>query len=182
MNWLVYALFAYLFLAMHHGLAAALQVQTNWGLVVPQFVLIYAVFIGFFAPRRVVMWAWGLLGFALDLLFVYAGGAVLVGPCTLGMLAGAVVVIQLRSMVLRTHPISHGFCVAACGLGYELVAVGVLAVRNFYDAAPGGSPLGMLGVRLLAVAYTAALAVPIAWVLVRLISVFGFQGVKLGRR
>ncbi len=182
MNWLVFTLFGYLFLAMHQGLAGALQVETNWGLVVPQFVLVYAVYLGFFAPRGAVMWSWGLLGFALDLLTVYTGGAVLIGPCTLGMLAGAVVVIQLRAMVLRTHPISHGFCVALCGLGYVLVSVGVLAVRRFYDAVPDASPLGMFGAQLLAVLYTAALSVPIAWVMVKLLPVFGFQGVKLGRR
>lgn len=182
MNWLIFGLFGYLFLAMHLGLAALFQVETNWGLVVPQFTLMYAVYIGFFAPRGAVMWAWALLGFALDLLSVYAHGAVLIGPYTLGMLAGALVVVQLRTMVMRTHPISHAFCVGACGLGVELAAVGVMAVRSFYDAVPGGSPLGMLGVRLLAVGYTALLALPVAWVLVRLLPVFSFQGVKLGRR
>ncbi len=183
MNWVLFVLVAYLFCAMQKGLAALFEIGT----IAPQFTIILGVFVGLFAPRRATLWAWGLLGFVMDMLMpvhTVAGGEaqmVLVGPWTFGMMAGGAVILQVRASLLKSHPMSHAFAVGACGIGVQLVAIAILVVRSFYDPLVTFSPLSLLWGGVLASVYTALFAIPLSWALIRIAPAFGFQGFKLGR-
>jgi hypothetical protein len=184
MNWLVFAIFVYLFLAVQLGLAPlfSIDVQFAGGDLTPQFMLMFAVYVGLFAPRSAVFVAWTVIGLLLDLTTTLPGGVVLIGPYALGCLAGAAVIIQLRVMVLRTHMFSHGFCVAVCVLAVQLFVVAALAVRNLYDPLPGYLPLRDLALRALIALYSAVVMIPLAWPLIKATPIFGFQVTKSVRR
>ena len=177
MNWTVYAIFAYLFTALQLGLSPAIAVAGRFGPVMPRLDLILVTFVGLFAAPRTTMAAWVLMGLLIDVAAPpYAGGVTLIGPNALGYLAGAFAVLQLRGMVLRTHPISLAFCTVAAGLAVHLVVVLIFTIRSWYDPAWSGyAAVGDLTVRALGLLYTAAFSLLLAWPLLKLIPAFGLQ-------
>jgi len=182
-NWIIFAILAYLAAALQDGLVPTLLIQAPVGEVRPNLLLILAVFLAMHAPSRVVLLTWAALGLILDILTVdYAGGAVLLGPYTFGFLAGAVVALQLRQVVLKHHVFSLAFCTAVCGTGVALIVVGIFGFRNLYDPLAGYSPLADLAARVLGVLYTAVLALPLSWPLIRWQSIFSFHTPKMGAR
>ena len=183
MNWVLFFLLAYLCCSMQRGLMPLFEIGT----IAPLLVLSLGVFVGLFAPRRTTIWAWGMLGFAMDMLSpvhtVASGEAtvVLIGPYTFGMIAGGALLVQIRTSMLKTHPLSHAFAVGACGFAVQLTMVAILAVRNWYDPMIEFSAFSQLWAGVLVATYSAVFAVPIAWLLIRIAPAFGFQGFKLGR-
>ena len=183
MNWTVFAIFAYVFWAMSQGLSGLFIISTGTGDVAPRFELILAMFVSLFAPGRVALAAWGIMGFCVDLLSVNHDGAILVGPYTLAFLAGGITVLQVRTMVLRTHPLSHGFAVFCSGIAVALVVVIIFAVRGWWYGMPEGySSVDDLINRALSAVYTAALAVLFAWPLMKMVPLFGLQLSRTTRR
>lgn len=179
MNVIVVVLVGYLFIALQQGLAPAFDVTMRWGTLTPQLVLIFAVYLGLLAPVNTVVWAWAAIGLSMDLLTPTAEGALLIGPYTVSYLAGAFVVRQLRGMVLRTHPISHAFCVIGAGLAVHLVVTAIFGIRQVYDPIDGYAALRDMGARVLAVLYTAPFAAAIAWPMIRGSVIFGFAPARL---
>ena len=99
MNWIVFAIFAYIALALETGLGTLLAIPGPTG-PSPGFVLILAVFIGLMAPSIAAAWGMLILGALIDL---QTGdlGYPLIGPAALAYLVGAFAALQLRAMVLR---------------------------------------------------------------------------------
>lgn len=183
MNWTVFGIFAYLFLAMQQGLAGLFAISTGSGSVGPRFELILATFIGLFAPGRVTLVAWGLLGLAADLLNVSHDGTIVIGPYTLGFLAGGVTVLQVRLLVLRTHPLSHGFAVFCSGIAVALVVVINLTVRGWWYGQPDGyGALNDLLNRSMGALYTCLLAVLLTWPLMKATPLLGLPLSRNARR
>lgn len=186
MNWTVFGILAYVALAMEVGLVRLLEIPTGLGPLQPRFVLVLAVVVGLFAPANVVIIAWAILGLLVDLVSVYpltSGSAVtIIGPHTLGYMAGAIVALQLRTMVFRNHPFSVGFLVFCCGLAIELIVVLVFSIRRLYDPMPEWIGLWQLAGRLAGLGYSALVAVVLAMILLRLVPLFGFQTIKAGAR
>ncbi len=179
MNWSVFAIFAYLFLALRVGAAPMMEIPTRFGQVGPQFVLLLAVVIGMFAPHRVCYLAWVMLGLLVDLTTEYARGGgpgsfALAGPHVLGYLAGAAVILQLRTMVFRQHPFSIGVAVVICGLAVELIVVLLFSLRGMYDPLAGFSAMPQLALRGISLLYTGLVGVILAMPLVRAVGLFGF--------
>ncbi len=191
MNWTIYAIFVYVFLAVQTGFAPALELASDWryGPVAPRFELILVVFVGLLAARGTTIAAWVIVGALVDLLTVYPSGGggdglTLIGPYTLGFLVGALVLHQIRGMVLRTHPLSMAFCVFVCGLTVSLVVVALFTIRSWYDGAsmPGFSGAAELFARILSTVYTAALALLFAWPLLKTTNLLGLQLSRQSRR
>jgi len=183
-NWTVFAIFAYVFLAVQNGLAPVMRLASDWqyGPVTPRLELILAVFVGLFAARGTTLAAWAIMGLAVDLLTEYPEGLTLIGPFTLGFLAGGVILHYVRGMVLRTHPLSLAFCVFVCGLAVQLIVVAIFTVRAWYDPMPGFSGGSALLGRILGMVYTAALALVLAWPLMKTVNLFGLQTSRQVRR
>lgn len=158
--WMV--IWAYLALAAQVGLGPLLEIKTRFGFVQPQFILILAVVVGLSSTMSTTYLAWALFGLALDLIhsYVHAGGGsfVVIGPYAIGYLCGAYVLAQIRSMIVRQHPLAIPFTALIVGVAIHLVVVGVFTVRQWYDPRADFSPLNALLGSLLVLLYTSGVA------------------------
>jgi len=177
MNWTIFAIFAYVFAALQVGLAPVIALDGRFGPIVPRFDIVLVVFIGLFASPKPTLVAWAVMGLLIDLaLPPHAGGVTLIGPYTIGFLFGGFAVLQLRTLVLRTHPLSLAFCTMAAGLAAQLVVVLIFTIRSWYDPLFANyQAVGDLTARALGLAYTAAFALLLAFPLIRMVPVFGLQ-------
>lgn len=184
MRWVVFLVFAALAVVFDVGLGEVLAITGLWD-VKPSMCGILAVFVALSAPRPAAMWACFVLGLLLDLsnpLSMGDGGVLhLIGPFTLGFVAGGRLVIQGRAMVFRRRALTVGVMTTLCMLAVNLVAVTLLVIRAMYPGGPvfwTDSTLGAaVAQRLVAAIYSGAVAVPVGWLLVRTMPLWGFQTV-----
>jgi len=182
MRWTVFLIFAYLFLAVEIGLDRLLE----YGGVSPSFLLILGVFVGLSAPRMTVVWTMLILGLLTDLTYGHtmSDGRLLwlTGPATLGYLCGALVVLQLRALVVRESAISLAVMVFVVGVFVHLVVVAILTLRGL--PWPTASPIAdwsaadELAGRFFELLYSAILALPLGFVLARTEPLFAFLAGK----
>ena len=192
MSWRIFAILAFVFLAVQEGLAPALSISgTELGDFRPQFILLLAVMVGLGAAGQQNLTAWAVLGLIMDLATVRpmtdGTGLTFIGPYTFGFMAGAIVAQQLRGVVHRRHPLSVAFMVLVCGLAVHLVVVCILGLRNWlaistslYAPPMQGWTSGWpatreLGRGLIEVAYTAVFGFLLAAPLFRLHVLLGFS-------
>lgn len=181
MRWFVFIVIAYLFMAVQ--VSGVLDLPAAFGAFGRPFVvLILAVFVGLSAPPRIAMIAWGTLGLMLDLTTVWplagSGGVTVIGPYALGALAAGYTLLELRGMLFRQHPLTLGAMVVLCGVAMHLVVVGLFTIRQWYDPLDDWIAKEQLLTRGAGLAYTAALAVVLAWPLLKLAPALGFQASK----
>jgi hypothetical protein len=188
MRWSVFFIFAYVFLAIETGLDVLLE----FGQVAPSFMLVLAVFIGLSAPRTSVIWSMLALGLLTDVTRDYSTVDQqvlrLIGPATLGYLAGAVVVLQLRPMVYRDSVIALVVMVFVVGIFVYLVTVAMLTIRSLPflpwsigDPIAGWSAASELVTRFSELVYCAIVAVPLGILLLRTEKLWAFQLAKGSR-
>ena len=178
MRWFVFFVFAYVLLAMQVGLASGVSIDTSWGPVQPLFVLPLAVFVGLSAAPATSLLAWAALGVLLDVTTTWGNGATFIGPYTLGYIAGHYVVNQMRTMLVKRHPLALSFMTILAGAAVQLIVVAVFAARNFYDPIPGWVGSQHLILRAMGLLYTAGVAAVLAIPLNALATVFGFRSDK----
>jgi len=189
MRWAVFCLFAFIMLALELGLKVLLGIPDAQG-VTPSFLLILAVFVAMSAPRQTAAWAALAAGLVVDLTqpfqtdppLTVGGGVVdlaLLGPAGLGYLAGALVTFELRGLVFRDSAVAFSAMVFAAGLFVQLVVVGLITMRGF--AWVPGEPIAAWSAadelvhRFFQLLYTAGLAVPVGFVLLRSDPLWGFR-------
>lgn len=179
MRWPVFAIFALTFLVLEDGLRTLLTI----GYTTPNLLLILMVFVGLWAPSMIAGWAAVILGVLTDLGSpIYdvdlVGDVALIGPACLGYLCGTYVICQLRGMVFRDSSLAVGVLVAVAGAFVHLVIMAMLTVRGLPwpvgEPIPGWSAADQLVARFFDLLYTAVLAVPIGYVLIRLKWAWGF--------
>ncbi|UCD76743.1 MAG: hypothetical protein JSV91_07410 [Phycisphaerales bacterium] len=172
----------YIALALETGLSSRLGPQTLGG-VSPSFVALLVVFLSLFATRAAALWACWLLGVLMDLSApssqAGAGAVFIIGPYALGYVFGCVLILQLRALVFRKRVLTFALLTFVCMLAISVVVVGVYVIRSWYPEDPQtiyfeGSALGELMHRVGMAAYTAVLAVPLGWLLVRSLPLWGF--------
>lgn len=183
MRWLVFALFAYVALALDQGLRTLLAFDPGVGPVAPSFTLVLAVYVGLWAPSRAVAWAFLFLGAASDLLHVWpsvqaaapnasgpALGAIM-GPLAIGYLVGAYAVIQVRGLLYRESTFALAVVALGVGAAVHLVAMLLLTLRGLPlplgEPVPGWRVADEFLRRFLEILYTAVLAVPVGMALQR---------------
>jgi len=177
MNWLFFALATYLTLVVETGLRATWMLPIAGGMT-PALLLVLLVFIGLHAPTWTVIWAGLVLGLVADLQSSPMPETLLIGPTTLGYLAAAYTVLQLRSMVFRQSLLTLVALVLAAGLFAEGVTVAMLTVRSWSwtlgQPIPGWSAADQLVHRFLELIYTSAVALPLGVLLFRTTRLWGF--------
>lgn len=177
MNWLVFSITTYIFLLMRVGLTTLLGVPDAQG-VSPDFLLIFAVFVGMQAPARMVGWAMLTIGLCANLLPGPIAEGPILGPEALGYLAGAFAVLQLRTLVFRESVISLAIMVLVVGIFIQLVTVMLYTGRGLPlflgQPVPNWSASNELFSRFLMLLYSAAAAVPIGLVLLKLAPLMRF--------
>ena len=170
MNWLLFAILTYGFLLMQMGLTALLGIPNAEG-VTPNFLLIFAVFVGIQAPERMVGWSMLVIGLCANLLPGPMNAPIL-GPVALGYLAGAFAVLQLRTLVFRESVISLAIMVVVVGIFIELVIVALYTARGLPillgQPIPNWSATDELAHRFLMLLYSAVVSVPVGLVLNKL--------------
>jgi rod shape-determining protein MreD len=187
MRWLIFIIFAFAALVLELGLRNLLKLELA-GDASPGFVLILAVFIATWAPPRVALWSGLILGLLLDLTtpFMHEDGAyMLMGPAALGYLLGSYAVVQLRGLMYRDSPFALAALVFLGGIFVHLMIVAVLTVRGLPFLAypiPGWDAPSQLYHRFWELLYSAIVAVPIGFVLLRTLPLWAFEGVKASRR
>ncbi|MBI1374970.1 MAG: hypothetical protein GC159_19810 [Phycisphaera sp.] len=180
MRWWVFAILAYLLLALQVGLADAMAWESPYGPVAPRFLLLLAVLVGLWASESVVFTAWGVLGLLTDLASPYAGGLHLVGPYALGYLAGAYFILQVRPMLFRRHPLTIASMMMVSGGAIHLVVIVVFFTRKILGyPLPDWSAGDEVMLRLLILLYSAAVGGVLSVVLVRMVPLFGFEVSKV---
>ncbi len=177
MRWPVFLVFALLALVLDRSLIGALEFNG----VQPLSVATVAVFVALMAPKMTALWACWMLGLMVDLGSPMASdGAVhIIGPHALGFAFGGYLVVLIRSMVFRRRALTIGVMTVACMLAVSLIVVVVLVIRSWFEATTGAWPMDSatraLGHRFFVALYSGIIALPIGWMLVRTMPLWGFQ-------
>ena len=178
-NWITFAITAYICLALELGLRTLLLLPSSGaGLVAPSFMLVLAVFVALMAPAATVPWAMLVLGALVDLTSTTVPGGPILGPAALGYLLGGWAVLQFRSMVFRESVLTVLVTTFVAGVFIQLTIVFLLAMRGPItgEPIPGFSAADQLVHRFLELMYTVVFAIPLGFVLLRLMPAFGFRG------
>ena len=184
MRWTIFLAFAVLGLVFDLGLGEVLRIDKLWQ-IRPSLCGVLAVFVALSAPRTSALWACFVLGLLLDLSYqvTLADNRVvhLIGPYALGYVAGGWLVMRARTMVFRRRALTVGVMTVLCLLAVHVVVVVLFALRSrsWY---PGGPvywtqttvPVELLR-RLLIAIYSGLFAIPVGWLLVRSMPLWGFE-------
>jgi len=180
MRWGVFIAATFLTLALEISVKP-LFVFSSYANIAPSFMIVLLVFLALQLPRMTLMWATLLLGMLMDLSQpenTPGGGQVfLIGRHAIGYVVAAYLIVQMRAVVFRQRLIT---LVVFSGLAMLLVGVTrivLLGVRGWFGDSlvwAGGSALGELVIVLLVSVYSAIMAVPIGWLLLRTVPMWGF--------
>ena len=180
MRWPVFAIMGYLLLVLDTGLSTLLAVNG----ISPSLTLILLAFVALWANPMAAAWAALALGLAVDLntpiqTAHLATDAVLIGPAALAYLTGAYVTVQLRGMLFRDSPLAVAVLVLVAGAFVNLVIVAMLTLRGLpwpiAEPLHGWSAADQLVARFFGLLYTAAVAVPAGYLLIRTQGLWGFH-------
>lgn len=183
MRWSVFLILAYVFLGLELGLADLLQIGANGPS--PSWLIVVMVYVASVAPALTALWAAMILGILNDLSAIHAGPnetvQVILGPYAIGYVLGALATLQLRTVVYRRHPLTMSLLALVSGLAVHATVWILYLFRDvlahfstFFDPVTV-SAWDSLVARLLLVLYTAAFALPLGWLLIKLGPLFGFQ-------
>lgn len=186
MRWPVFAITVYLLLALQMSVASAMRLELSAGVVEPRLMLPLLVFVGLSAAPQVAIIAAGVMGLALDATTVWplaeGQGLTVLGPYALGYLAAAAVLLQVRPMVFRQHPLAFAVMIVLAGAAVQLVVVGIFSIRIWYDPLAEFSATRELFVRSLSLGYSAVVGAALSLPLVGAAPLFGFTGTTKRRR
>ncbi len=181
MRWLIVFIFAYLFLALQSGFGDALAVNE----IRPELLFIFFAFVVAMAPIADAMWIALMLGLLADLtapqILNQDQIVTIIGPHAIGYTLGAALIIQLRTMIYRKHPVSLALIVFLSGIATHLLAVFLMTIRwklgQWFGLWPDfyWSPTDEMVTRFLVVLYTTMLTIPVTWLLIRLSPLFAFE-------
>lgn len=193
MRWLPVIICAYVLLGVEQGLTAALA-RPGLYHASPGMLLILAVFVSMSAPASKVAWVWLLLGMLYDLSHPvhtlyehHMVDAVVIGPGALAFLAGAAVMLRLRSVAHRNSWASIALFTFLAGVVVHLTMVVIYMLRGVDLLILPGETLvkwswsGELVSRFISLVLTALVAIPVGWLLIRFWEIFGFESSKSGQ-
>ncbi|RMH13760.1 MAG: hypothetical protein D6698_13585 [Gammaproteobacteria bacterium] len=185
MNWLAFSILAYLCLLMQVGLTPLLGIPDPTG-AMPNFLLVYAVYIGMNAPPRLVGWSMLLIGVLANLLPGPLPEGPILGPEALGYLFGAFAVLQLRGLVFRESVISLAMMVLFVGIFVELVVVALYSARGLPfllgHPIPHWDPSDQLFERFWVLLYSVVVSIPFGAMLIKLSPILRFSPVQRSER
>ncbi len=179
MNWIVFALVAWITLGLELGLRPGLALGHSG--VAPSFAITLLAFVCLSAPRPQALWASVIIGVALDLTArpLARGGLETItapGPHALGCLLAGALILNMRATLMHRNALAIAFVAALASLVASIVVVACFALRSWYDPAVDVSPTGELWARLGVAVYTGALALVLAPALRAITPLFGFMG------
>jgi hypothetical protein len=196
MRWITFTIFALAAVILETGLRNLWAFPDPLGHA-PSLTLILLIFLGLRTPAMTLAWVALILGILVDLkppamrhFYHSVELAPIVGPAALGYLAGAYACLQARPVFFRNSPFSIAVLVFFVGLFVNLVIVAMLALRGLpVPLFPllGRSPIldwnaaDQLLSRFLDLLYTTAIALPVAWALLKTERWWGLDYSRSGR-
>lgn len=194
MRWPVFLIAAFLFLALDSGFMGLLTLHRMGG-IAPHIVFALVVFICLFANKLSALWACLVLGVLMDItlpprgaggLAFGAGQTVnLIGPHALGALLAGYCIVQMRTMVFRQRALTIGVLTTAATFIAGLVAIALYIIRSWYGEPitypTEGSAFAEIFRHMGIALYSGLVAIPVGWILLRTLPVWGFQS-TLSRR
>lgn len=178
-----FALFL-LMLGVALSVDAALMPSLQLAGAVPSSVAILAVFVGLLAARDSAWFAAVIAGAALDLAapVPFDGRTIIVvGPWALGFAFGAQLLLTIRGSLVRRNPLTIAASTFAFLMAATLVWCAVWSIRAWLPGSlpPWGddSALRALAERSRWALWTAAVALPLGWLLTRSVRAWSFPGV-----
>jgi hypothetical protein len=137
MNWLLFAVLAWVMVGLEKGLRDALSIGQSG--VAPSFVFVLLTSISLSAPRPIVMWASLALGLIMDLVFEVplrqAGGTVTIpGPHALAYVLGSQLILAMRPLMIRRNPLTLAFLSMAGSLIANLTLAMIFSLRHWVGA------------------------------------------------
>lgn len=186
MRWTIFAIFALVFLVLETSLRVVLRLEAV-GRVTPSFMASLLVFLALFAPRQYALWAALILGVLMDLSTELqqpgTRNLYVIGPYALGYVAAAFAVVQIRSMVFRRRLLTFCILTFVAMAVVAIVTVTAYTLRSWlpwsdawYPIEP--SAIGELVQRLGIAVYSALLAIPLGWLLMHTMRLWGFAQVS----
>jgi len=175
MNWLLFAILAYLGYALQLVLAPLWPMSGHEPLVL----LILLVFIGLQAPAMAVAWSAVLLGLCVDIqLQQHEPG--LIGPWALGFLAAGYALVQLRNLLFRDSMFTIGIMTLIAGIFALLVATTLHALRDNIgilgnEPVEGFKAANQLYRGFFTLLNTAVFAIPLGYVLLKSRAIWSFS-------
>lgn len=185
MNWIIFAFITYFVLGFDLGLRELFTVQISNSEITPSFMLIFMVLICSMAPTMPALWSAMILGLLVDLTCSYSSGdaglVVLIGPYALGYMLGALLILQVRTIIYRRHPFTMALLTFAAGIVVNLLAVFMISVRyllgnwmQMYDTF-AWSTTDRLFECFFILVYSALMAIPLGYIFMRISPIFNFQ-------
>ena len=169
MNKLLFVIVAYVLLVLQLGLENLWSIPVGIAsrTVGPDLLLILLVFVGMQAGAGAAVWSGVLLGLVSGLV----RQPEMLGPTALGYVLGALVLLQMRNMVFRESSLTHAICCLVAGTFTYLAEALLIGLRGV-PLVPGDLPAGWSATAaflegFIQLAFTAALCVPLAAVLLR---------------
>lgn len=185
MNWLAFALLAYLCLGLELGLREALRYgQTQ---VAPSLVIPLMVYVSLAARPRVAAWAAMALGLLLDLTWVAplrGGGGVAhtIGPYTVGLLLAAQLTIAVRGFVIRRVFITTAVLSAVAAMVAHVYIVAAVFLRQlFWDDPIAFDATDQIRARLLSAMWTGLSGAVLGLAFNRVEPLLGFEAERKHR-
>ena len=186
MNWIVFALMAWLAFGFEIGLRPL--ISPGDGSIAPSLVIPLLVYVALWAPARTALWAALILGLCADLLssidLAPTGAAIVIGPRAIGYLVAAQLVIASRGVVIGRSPVTMVVLSVIAAFVAGVVVVSLLTLRSFYDPIVW-DPGRQLGVRFFSALYTGVSALAMSLVLIPMGPAFQFPhapGARFARR
>lgn len=182
MRWTVLVIFAYIVLGLDEGASRLLGVSFGSAHpTVPWLLFILATYVAAWAPSLAVGWAMIFLGLLWDL---SPGRDIpapaLIGPGSIAFVAAGVLVVRIRSLFRRDSPLGIAALVLFAGIACHLTYVILIALRAAFYGGFEWSVANELYHRFWELLYTALFTLPFAWLLLKTLPLWAFEGVKPG--
>lgn len=178
MNWVVFALGAWIMLGFEQGLKGSLSLGTTT--IAPSFVAVYAVYIASSATPRAAQWGCLILGALMDLSSPIARIDsttlfTVLGPNALGAFLMCQLVLALRGLMFRRNPLTIAFLSCVGFALWQVVVTAIFSLRHIGGDPTSWAPNAELGSRLASSIYTGVIALPLSLLLILLMPIFAFQ-------
>jgi len=180
MRWPFFLVMVYLFVGLQTSLAPLMRIDH----IAPSLLMILAVYVALHTSSMTLGYACLLIGLLVDLTTVVpladgVSDTAIIGPNIVGYVFGGWVVLQLRNLVYRDSPIGIALVVFVAGVFIHLIGTALLTFRGLPwltgQPIPNWSAADELVRRFFQLLYTAALSVPLGYLLAKLYPVFRFE-------
>lgn len=176
MNWLTFAILAYLGFALQVVLKPIWPMQGHEPLVL----LILLVYIGLQAPAMAVAWSAIILGLLADIMPYQEVEIGIIGPWAIGFLAAGYAMVQLRNLLFRDSMFTIGIMTLIAGIFALLVATMLQAFRGVplfgNEPVEGFRAAEQLYRGFFTLLNTAVFAIPVGYGLLKMRPLWGFSG------